>query len=104
MVKGEFPESYCPAVQPHTRCYSVSNAKSVKLDPPAEAVPAVLSGAALRAAAVRRRRRGARPRPGGEEAGVDVLLPREDDTRILVYEVYQDDAAFEREAAQKALL
>ena len=25
----------------------------------------------------------------------DVLLPREDDARILVYEVYQDDAAFE---------
>jgi (4S)-4-hydroxy-5-phosphonooxypentane-2,3-dione isomerase len=25
----------------------------------------------------------------------EVMLPREDDSRILIYEVYQDDAAFE---------
>jgi (4S)-4-hydroxy-5-phosphonooxypentane-2,3-dione isomerase len=25
----------------------------------------------------------------------EILVPREDDTRILLYEVYQDDAAFE---------
>jgi autoinducer 2-degrading protein len=25
----------------------------------------------------------------------EVVLPREDDSRILIYEVYQDDAAFE---------
>jgi (4S)-4-hydroxy-5-phosphonooxypentane-2,3-dione isomerase len=33
-----------------------------------------------------------------DEAGTlqfDVVLPREDDSRILIYEVYQDDAAFE---------
>ena len=34
----------------------------------------------------------------GDEPGTlqfEVVLPREDDSRILIYEVYQDDAAFE---------
>ena len=26
---------------------------------------------------------------------VEVLVPREDDTKVLVYEVYRDDAAFD---------
>ena len=33
-----------------------------------------------------------------DEAGTlqfEVLVPREDDTKLLVYEVYRDDAAFE---------
>jgi quinol monooxygenase YgiN len=34
----------------------------------------------------------------------EVLVPREDDTKLLIYEVYQDDAAFEahRNAASVA--
>jgi len=33
-----------------------------------------------------------------DEAGTlqfDVMLPREDDSKVIVYEVFQDDAAFE---------
>ena len=34
----------------------------------------------------------------------EVLVPREDDTKLLIYEVYQDDAAFEahRNAASRS--